>query len=426
MYKKTIPTTLLSTLLLASVLTACSSSNNSTSPSSTGSTDKQVKLTVWGMGDEAKSLPTIVQEFEKENPTIKVEVQALPWSSAHDKLLTAIASKSGPDVIQMGTSWIPEFAAAGALMDLTPYIKQYPEFNPDNFYTGSVNTTKYKNLTVGIPWYAETRVLYYRTDLLKQVGYNEAPKTWDELQDAAKKLTARGKGKYGINIDPAEGTLGFMFARQNGSKLFDDQNNPLFNQPEFVEAIDYLNSFFKDGTAPVDLGLDVIQAFKGDAIIPMFISGPWMINPIKEQAPELEGKWATAVLPTKKNNISALGGSDLSVFQFSKNQEASLKFIAFMSKPDTQTQWRKLTNSLPAVLKAWEDPALKDDANYQIISKQLKSAEPMPLITSFEQISQKYITHFEQIYRGKANVQTEMDTLNAEAKQLRVNKHTKG
>ncbi|GJM74357.1 hypothetical protein HMSSN036_65730 [Paenibacillus macerans] len=152
-----------------------------------------------------------------------------------------------------------------------------------------MNTTKYDGKIVGIPWYTETRVLFYRTDLLKEAGYDQAPRTWEELRAAAKKLAERGQGKYGISIDMKEQSLAFMFARQNGSKLLDDQNKPLFNQPEFVEAVEYLNGFFKDGSAPVDAGLDAVQGLRGEGIVPMFISGPWNINLIQTQAPELEG-----------------------------------------------------------------------------------------------------------------------------------------
>lgn len=302
------------------------------------------------MGEEAKALPKIAEQFESENPNIKVNVQALPWDTAHDKLLTAVASKKGPDVLQMGTTWIPEFGSAKALMDLTPYIEQYPELAEENFFPGSISTTKYENATVGVPWYIDTRVLYYRTDLLKEAGYDQAPQTWDELKDAATKLKARGKNKYGISLDVNEQSLLFMFARQNGSKLIEN-NKPLFNQPEFIEAVNYLNSFFKDGSAPIDLGLDIIPAFKGDGILPMFISGPWMIKLINDQAPELKDKWATAVLPKKENNLSSLGGSNLSVFQYTEHKEEALKFLAYMSKPETQLKWLELSNSLPSTKK---------------------------------------------------------------------------
>ncbi|AMX83397.1 ABC transporter substrate-binding protein [Geobacillus subterraneus] len=409
MRKKFLTTALLSTFLISGTLAGCSSGSST-------STDKTT-INVWAMGEEAKSLPKIVTDFEKENPDIDVKVQAIPWDQAHDKLLTAVASKKGPDVIQMGTTWIPEFASANALLDLKPYIQKYPEFSEDNFYPGSIETTKYEDKVVGIPWYIDTRVLYYRTDLLKEVGYNEAPKTWEELRDAAKKLAKPSDNKYGISIDTNEQTLAFMFARQNGSKLLDEQNKPLFNQKEFVEAVEYLNSFFKDGSAPKDLGMDIVQAFRS-GIIPMFISGPWMVKLINDQAPDLKGKWATAVLPKKENNISALGGSNLSVFQYTKHKDAALKFIAFMSSPKTQVKWMEMTNSLPATKEAWQDKALQENELYKTFGQQMEASKPMPMIKQWEEIAQTYLKSFEKIYRGGANVQKEMDVFNAKAEEI--------
>ncbi|MBB6284751.1 sugar ABC transporter substrate-binding protein [Geobacillus subterraneus] len=409
MRKKFLTTALLSTFLISGTLAGCSSESDTSADKTT--------INVWAMGEEAKSLPKIATDFEKENPDIDVKVQAIPWDQAHDKLLTAVASKKGPDVIQMGTTWIPEFASANALLDLKPYIQKYPEFNEDNFYPGSIETTKYKDKVVGIPWYIDTRVLYYRTDLLKEVGYNEAPKTWEELRDAAKKLAKPDDNKYGISIDTNEQTLAFMFARQNGSKLLDEQNKPLFSQKEFVEAVEYLNSFFKDGSAPKDLGMDIVQAFRS-GIVPMFISGPWMVKLINDQAPDLKGKWATAVLPKKENNISALGGSNLSVFQYTKHKDAALKFIAFMSNPKTQVKWMEMTNSLPAAKEAWQDKALQENELYKTFGQQMEASKPMPMIKQWEEIAQTYLKSFEKIYRGGANVQKEMDEFNAKAEEI--------
>jgi ABC-type sugar transport system, periplasmic component len=414
-------------LALMLILAGCGGSSNgksgnggnsgNTSGNTAPSGDK-VKISVWAMGDEAKSLPTVAEEFMKEHPNIVVDVQALPWSNAHDKLLTAVASKSGPDVVQMGTTWMAEFANAGALKDLTPYVDQYPEFASDQFYEGAVGTTKFGDKIYGIPWYTETRFLYYRSDLLAEAGYPEAPKTWEELRDAAKKLADRGEGKYGLSIDMNEQSLTFMFARQNGSALLGEDGKPLFNQPEFKEAVEYLKGFFEDGSAPLDLGLDTVQGFAGEGIVPMFISGPWMINAIQSQAPDLEGKWAVAPLPAKKNNLSVLGGSNLAVFEYTKHPEEALAFIQYMSKKETQMKWNELTKSLPSNIAAWEAPLLKEDPKYQAIQEQLRHSEHMPMLVQWEKIAQTYLESFERIVRADADIQAELDAFNAKAEQI--------
>lgn len=375
-------------------------------------------LNVWGMGDEVKQLPKMAEKFEKETG-IKVKIQAIPWANAHDKLLTAVASKSGPDVLQMGTTWMAEFQEAGALSDMEKYIEEYDNLKPDNFFDGSVETTKFNNSYFGIPWAAETRVLFYRTDILEKVGYKEPPKTWDELKDVAKKLSERGKDMYGINIDPKEQTLGFMFARQNGSELISKEGKPLFNQKPFVEAVEYLNDFIQDGSAPKqDLGMDVSQTFSGDAIVPIFISGPWMVKAVNDTVPDVDGKWKTAVLPKKENNISSLGGSNLTIFEYSKNKDNAAKFIEFMSRPENQVEWEELTNALPTVKSVWDDDRFKNDEFISVFGEQLKESLPMPMIPQFEEIAQNYVKIFEQIYLNNANVQEMMDEFNASSEKI--------
>ncbi|MGX7164060.1 sugar ABC transporter substrate-binding protein [Enterococcus massiliensis] len=399
----------LTSVLSLGTLAACGSGGNDDK--------KDEVLNIWGMGEEVKQLSKMTDKFTEETG-IEVKIQSLPWSNAHDKLLTAVASKSGPDVLQMGTTWMPEFQKAGALSDMTKYIEKYDNLKSDNFYHGSVETTQFDGKSYGIPWAAETRVLFYRTDVLESVGYSEAPKTWDELEDAAKKLSERGDDKYGINIDAKEQTLGFMFARQNGSELLDG-DKPLFNEAPFTEAVEYLNNFIQKGYAPKeDLGLDVSQTFSGDAMVPMFISGPWMAKAVKDTVPDVEGKWAIAPLPAKENNISSMGGSNLTIFEYSKKKDDAAKFIDFMAEPDNQLEWMELTDALPTATKAWEDDKLKNDPIYSVFNEQLNNSEPMPLIPEFEEIAQNYLKHFEQIYLGGNDVQTEMDSFNKETETL--------
>ncbi|MGN7454549.1 sugar ABC transporter substrate-binding protein [Paenibacillus pasadenensis] len=396
--------------LAGSLIAGCSSGGS-------GAEEGKTKLTVWAMGDSSKPMEQMAAAYQKENPDVSIQVQAIPWGSAHDKLLTAVASKKGPDVLQMGTTWMPEFAAAGALADLTADLADYPELAADNFFDGTVTSTQFDGKTVGVPWLAETRVLFYRTDVLQSVGYDHAPKTWDELLDASKKLTERGKDKYGIGLDPKEPTLSFMFARQNGSKLIED-GKAQFDQPAFAETVRYLDGYFKNGYAPVDLGLDTSQTFGGDGMVPMFISGPWMIKTVADQIPDIEGKWATAVLPSKDGNMSSLGGSNLSVFGFTEQKAAAMKFIAFLSKPENQLEWMKQTGELPANKKAWEDPQLSGDPNMAVVGEQLKNAEPMPLVKAWDNISQNFLKTFEEIYRADADIDAKLKDFNEQSQKL--------
>ncbi|MFZ3577190.1 sugar ABC transporter substrate-binding protein [Virgibacillus sp. DJP39] len=406
--KKTKLLFLLSIFVAFAVLSACSEE---------GSKGESNTIEVWAMGEEGKKLEELAKKFEKENEGLTVDVQAIPWGSAHDKLLTAVASGNGPDVLQLGTTWVAEFAEAGALKDLSKYMDDYPEFAPDNYFEGSQSVMKRGDEIVGIPWYVDTRVLYYRTDILKEAGYDKAPQTWEELKDAAAKLAARGEGQFGLDIDQKDQITPFIFAWQNGYEA-DLKNNDLnFDSPKFIEAMKYYHSYFEKGYSQTQQGGDIVQAFsKGSK--PMFFSGPWMINIINEQAPEIKGKWATAVMPKKETRTSSMGGSVLSVFDTSKNVDNALKFISYMNEVDTQLEWLKISNTLPARTEAWEDPLLKEDPNYKVFGEQLKHTKAGIQIEEFERIAQELLSSLERVNAGGADLQKEMEKFNQTAQEL--------
>ncbi|MFZ0476542.1 MAG: sugar ABC transporter substrate-binding protein [Halobacillus sp.] len=401
--------TLLTVLILSMVLAGCSNSSSSQGDENT--------VTVWAMGEEGKKLQEFSKTFEENNPDLTVDVQAIPWDTAHDKLLTAVASGNGPDVVQLGTTWVPEFAEAGALKDLSEYMGDYPNFAKENFFEGSVTTMEHGDQVVGIPWYVDTRVIYYRTDLLKEAGYEEAPKTWDEMKDAATKLDARGEDSYGLDIDRNDQITPFIFAWQNGYEANLEQNELNFDSPEFKEALEYYTSYFEEGLSPTQEGVDIVEAFKSGSK-PMFFSGPWMINIINDQAPDLEGKWATAVMPTKETNTSSMGGSHLSVFESADNVEGALKYISFMTDVDTQMDWLEESNTLPSRTEAWEKPKMTDDPNYATFGKQLENTKPGLQTEQFERIAQELLSSIERITEGGADLEKELEAFRQEAQEL--------
>ncbi|WP_082233176.1 sugar ABC transporter substrate-binding protein [Halobacillus massiliensis] len=401
---------LLAVVLLSGTLAACSSG------SSSGEGDNET-VTVWAMGEEGKKLKEFSKGFEEANPDLKVDVQAIPWDTAHDKLLTAVASGNGPDVVQLGTTWVPEFAEAGALLDLSEYMEDYPGFAKENYFEGSVSTMEYEDQIVGIPWYVETRVLYYRTDILEEAGYEEAPKTWDELKDAARTIADSGEDTYGLDIDRNDQITPFIFAWQNGYDA-DIENKQLnFESPEFKEAIEYYASYFEEGISQTQEGVDIVQAFK-EGNKPMFFSGPWMINIINDQAPDIEGKWATAVMPEKETNTSSMGGANLSVFHSSDNVEGALEYISYMTEVDTQMEWLEASNTLPSRTDAWEKDIMTEDPMYATFGEQLENTKPGLQTPQFERIAQEFLGSIERITEGGADIDEELESFNEKANNL--------
>ncbi|NYE08077.1 multiple sugar transport system substrate-binding protein [Bacillus niacini] len=416
--KKKITMLMISLVLVLSVLGGCSSKSEETS------TDGKTTIEVWAMGDEGKRLSGVVKDFEAKNPKIKLKVTAIPWDSAHDKLVTAAAAKEGPDVIQLGSSWVTEFAAAGGLLDLSKYDKSedYPNINSDKFFTGASEGSKYDGNLYSVPWYVETRVLYYRSDLLAQVGYKEAPKTQAELKDAAEKLVKLGgKDHYGIDLAITDPMYPQVFSWQNGVDLIDSKNRKAnFNDAKAISSMEYYASFFKEGLAAgPDVQIDITQAF-ADGIKPMYISGPWMINIMNDaKATTGEFEWNIAPLPAgDTDNTSYLGGAGLSVSAYSDNPEEALTFINYMADPEVQVNWYKTANGLPAVTSAWEDPSLADDKILSVFREQLDHAKVPPMIVELESIKQNIIKMVEDVVVGGADVKSEMKKLEQTAQEI--------
>lgn len=398
------------TLLSAFTLVACGNSKKDTSSTK--------EITVWGMGDN-DNIKKFIPEFEKKTG-VKVKTQVIPWANAHDKLLTAVASKSGPDVVQVGSTWMAEFQEAGALSDLSEYTKKYKGLAKENFFDANLKTAEFDGKLYGIPWTNDVRVLFYRKDILASVGYDKAPATWDELEDAAKKLTARGKGMYGMEINPFEQSLAFMFGDQAGSSLIEN-GKAQFNQPEFIKGVSFMNDFVQKGYTPKQaLGADGTQTFGGKTPrIPMLISGPWQVKTFNGAGNDIPGNYATAVLPKgPKNNNSVVGGANLSIASWSKEKDASAQFIEFMTSKEQELKWYKEVNEMPTNKEALRDNTIVGDKLMKPFVDQLENAKPLPVVPAYEAIAQAYITYQQNIWLKGADVQKEMDNFNKKAQEL--------
>ncbi|MFJ1626599.1 sugar ABC transporter substrate-binding protein [Marinilactibacillus psychrotolerans] len=400
-------------LLSLSLLAACGNGDEESASEESSDT-----LSVWMMGDGNETVQPIFDAYTEETG-IEVDLQSIPWSAAHDRLLTAVASGEGPDVVQMGSTYMAEFTDAGALLDISDYIESSDALSPENFFEGNVATTMFDDNYYGVPWYTETRALYYRTDLLEEVGYPEGPSNWEELYDAAVKLSERGDNMYGFDINLKEQTFGPMFAKQNGSEIINDAGEPVLNEPEFVEAIEYLHSFVEAGaTTNQDLGIELSQSFGGEGIVPMFISGPWSISMIEDQTTDIEGKWDIRTLPEGPvSNVSNTGGANLAVWSSSDHPDEAMDLIEHIVSVDSLMTYYDTTSSLPALVEAWEEEPFQDE-KIAVFGEQLENSEHMPLIEGWDRMSQAYLSSFEQIMVGGADIQETLDNLNEEVKTI--------
>jgi multiple sugar transport system substrate-binding protein len=396
-----------------------------------GKGKKGIELRVWVMGAEGEKIRDMTTLFEKENPNISVKVQSIPWSDAHMKLLTSVIGGTAPDICQLGTTWVPEFAAMNALAPLDGYIERSDAVKRGNFFKGSWGTNVIKDKIYGIPWYVDTRVLFYRKDIMRDVGYNNPPSTWKELKAVCRALVLDTDGdgtpeRYAINLPTSDAFILLMFIWQvGGDILSSDYTTPSFNNPKTREAFEFYCSFFKEGLAPIGgtADIDLFHAFK-TGFLPMFISGPWMIKLLNEQVPEINGKWAVATLPKNKTGTSFIGGCSFSIFKNSKNKDAAWRFIEYMSKPESQTRWFELTGDLPAVRRSWDKDIFKTPI-VATFGRQLEDARSSPPIPEWEEIRDKMEIYLEEVIYKKRSMDEASELLQKESREILSRRYEK-
>ena len=375
-----------------------------------GESAKQTTLRFWALGREGEVVAELVRDFERENPGLRVEVQQIPWSAAHEKLLTAFVGGSTPDLAQLGNTWIAEFVALRALAPLAHWLETSSSIRPESYFPGIWSTNVVAGLPYGIPWYVDTRLLFYRKDILAAAGYTSMPATWAGWR-AAMEATQRvvGAGRYAIFLPLNEWAQPVILGLQNGSPLLkDDWSRGAFSAPAFRQAFALYVSFFADGLAPPVTSNQIANVYQEFArgYFAMYITGPWNLGEFKRRLPEgLQDDWATAPLPgpdAATPGVSLAGGSSLVVFRDSKRQEAAWKLIEFLSQPAEQLRFHALTGDLPARVEAWENTTFVHDANTRAFRDQLAHVVPTPMIPEWEQIAMQVQERAEMAVRGAA------------------------
>lgn len=355
------------------------------------------EISVWAMGTEGENLDVLAEAFTAENPDVTVNVTAVPWDAAHDRIVNAIAGGEGPDVTMIGTTWMGEFAQLGGI-DPTP-----ANIDASQFFEGAWNTTVVDGTSYGVPWYVETRLLYYRTDLASEGGVTEAPANWDELKALAESIQAAG-AEYGINLQPG-GTGSWQtfmpFFWQAGGEILDGDGNFTLDGEPCVEALTFYDSFFEEGlTAPAAGGVPIEGQF-ANGEVGGFISGPWMIGIVTDAGAD-PATWTVAHQPTEAAGTSFVGGSNLGVLAQSDNKDAAWAFVEYLSQPDVQITWYETVSDLPSVKSAWDDEALAGDELLSAFGDQLSDAKAPPAIATWEQVAAEIDAAIEQVTVGDA------------------------
>jgi multiple sugar transport system substrate-binding protein len=371
---------------------------------------RQRTVTFWAMGREGETVRQLLPGFYREHPDIQVKVQTLPWTGAHQKLLTAIAGGSTPDLCQLGNTWISELTALGALLPLGPKVAGSAVVQPDDYFRGIWDTNIIDGTLVGVPWYIDTRLLFYRRDLLAWAGFDHPPRDWAEWARQLAAIKAMvGPGRYAVllplnEFEPLE-SLGLQ---QQEPMLRDGGRYGNFESPGFEHALRFYADMFRNEWAPLADNTQISNVWTEFArgYYSFYVSGPWNIAEFKARMPaDLKDAWATAPLPGPDGPGAGLaGGASLVIFKSSPHQHDAWLLLEYLSRPEVQRRFYSIVGDMPPRRSSWKGAPLAGDPYARAFRDQLERAKPAPKVPEWERIATQLRLVGEELAHGNLSV----------------------
>jgi multiple sugar transport system substrate-binding protein len=381
-------------------------------------------LRFWAMGREGEVVARLLPEFERANPGIRVAVQQVPWTAAHEKLLTAFAGDVTPDLCQLGNTWVPELVALDALEPLDRYAAASAIVDAADYFPGIWDTNRIDGRLYGVPWYVDTRLMFYRRDLLADAGFSAPPRSWLQWKDMLAAIARRaGPGRHAIVLPLNEVEPLLALALQQDDPLLRDGGRwGNFAAPGFRRALGFYLEMFQRGWAPAlsDAAISIVWTEFGRGRFAFYISGPWNIGELRRRLPaDQQDTWMTAPLPGPDGpGASIAGGSSLVVFRRSRHQAAAWRLIEFLSQPSVQRRFHALTGDLPPRRATWQDPGLASDVHARAFREQLERVEPAPKVPEWERIATAMRLVAERAARGGLSVDEAVRELDARTERI--------
>jgi multiple sugar transport system substrate-binding protein len=311
----------------------------------------------------------LAAQFQELYPNITIEFQDTPFEEMRTRMLTQVAANNPPDAALLNMIDVAEFSARNALLNLDPYIAESTAVNIDDYVTAFLQAMQFEGSTYGLPVWAETTGLFYRTDLFEEAGIEAPPTTWEEFRAAAEALTNPDERQYGfIMFAPEAAYYWYPWLWQAGGDTLnpEDPNDVIFDSEAGQRAAEFYIGL-RDFTPPDfwnSNSWDGRVAF-AEGTVGMYVAGAWFAGTLQSEFPDIEGKWAMAPLPQDQRCATTIAADGLVIFEGGENHDAAWKWIEFLSAPENMALLSLGTADEPATLLPPRHSLLDDPATFE-------------------------------------------------------------
>jgi multiple sugar transport system substrate-binding protein len=359
----------------------------------------------------ADPIPGLLREFEAAHPRIRVRSETLPASSDEQHQLYVVnleGRSAGFDVMMLDVIWVPEFARAGWLVDLSPSVR--PE-ELAAYFPSAAAAAAWNGRVWALPWNMNVGLLYYRADLLARYGL-APPATWDELIAGVERVKAgerdpslagylwQGKQYEGMMVNVLEA----LWA--NGTELLGPDERAFPDARRVAEALAFLRGLVERGVSPrwVTAGDEELtrRAF-GDGHAIFLRNWPYVLDLLEAADSPVRGRVGIAPLPGRTPDTrgrGSTGGSHLGVSRSSAHPEEALALARFLT--GERAQRTMLAGTLyPTRMDLYRDPdLLREHPSLPRIYALMLAGRPRPVTPNYLLLSTTLQPEFSAVLVG--------------------------
>jgi len=372
-------------------LGACASTQ-SNQPTSSGKT----KIVFWTMQLKPTFddyMAKLIADFTQTHTAAEVEWVDVPWADMEQKILSAIASGTAPDVVNLNPQFATKLAEKNALVDMQTAISSQDR---ELYFPNIWKANQLGNITFGLPWYVSTDVTIYNRDLFAKAGISQPPQTYEQLASAAQQIKAK-TGKYAFMLT-MDGTQVLESMVQMGMELLKPDGTAAFNSDAGKATFTYWVNLFEQQLIPREILTEghrkAIELYQAGELA-VLMTGPQFLRLVAQNAPDIAKISDVSVQISGSTGKKSAAVMNVVVTKSSPSQDLALKFATFLTNDANQLSFSKVENSLPSTIQAATAPFFtelaKDAPTYDkariVSASQLKQSEVLiPPVKNLENL----------------------------------------
>lgn len=348
----------------------------------------------WETEGHQKALDEMIATYNESQDAYNLTAKYVPFADFKKQLSIGASASELPDLVILDSPDHASYASMGIFADLTG------KFDVSTYYEGPVASATLDDTLYGVPFGCNCLALYYNEDMFEAAGITEVPTTWDELKEAAEKLTSDNvTGLAFCSVQNEEGTFNFVpWLWSTGATSYE------INSENGIRALSFVKDLIDSGV----MSKECINWTQGDVMnqfisgnVAMMINGPWQIPTMREEAPELN--YNVALIPMDAEYASVIGGENYAVVS-GGNEDGALDFLTYATQEEhvifMMTQMGYISADKEIAAAQFTD---EGDAIYKKFVEQMEYAQARGPLPEWPEVSDAISLAFNEVMTGSAS-----------------------